>query len=429
MKIKVISILALAIMMASCSNQELIDSDFQQSAPQQKSIIRSYEEALQIAQSSIQMVDGQTQTRAASPRKIALNDSKVCKLDAKTRTSSDVNDTLMYVFNFEDNQGFAVVSARKSQALLAIAEEGYYDPNEEQECKNFEYVMELAKQYVLSAEDANPQNSRIIDPIGLIVEEYTYTVLNSKGNFITVNWGEAGIEASQCSNGFVGSSNLATAMLLSYYSYPTYIDLNYSGMNFSDYPLDWTAIKVHAVGHSSNSTNCNATTSAHNSIAYLCRQIGELSSSTYNSQYTATSQTGTSSALASLGYNCSTLSYNQSLVNQYLNINRPLIISGESNFSRYVWLLDGYQYCEVTVSEIACYSDGTYELISEMQVGNRYYNHFNWGMNGDYNGYYLAGIFDMSEPRPNNNYEPLLPFPLETNFSSNVVMFYTYPNI
>ena len=364
MKIKVISILALAIMMASCSNQELLDSDFQQSSPQQKSSIRSYEEALQIAQSSIQIIEGSEKTRSASLRKISLDDSKVCLADGKTR-SANSNDTLMYVFNFEDNQGFAVVSARKSQALLAIAEEGYYDPNEEQECKNFEYVMGLAKQYVLSAEDANPQNSRFIDPIGLIVEEYTYTVLNSKGNFITVNWGEAGIEASQCSNGFVGSSNLATAMLLSYYSYPTYIDLNYSGMSFSDYPLDWTAIKVHAVGHSSNSTNCNATTSAHNSIAYLCRQIGELSSSTYNSQNTVTSQTGTSSALASLGYNCSTLSYNQSLVNQYLNINRPLIISGESDFNRYVWLLDGYQYCAVTVSEIVYYPDGTSEFVSE----------------------------------------------------------------
>lgn len=429
MKTRLLLLLAANAFFVACSNEEVAETSTPMPKIQKVSSIRSYEEALQIAQSSIQMVDGQAQTRAASPRKIALNESKVCKLDAKTRTSSDVNDTLMYVFNFEDNQGFAVVSARKSQALLAIAEEGYYDPNEEQECKNFEYVMELAKQYVLSAEDANPQNSRFIDPIGLIVEEYTYTVLNSKGNFITVNWGEAGIEASQCSNGFVGSSNLATAMLLSYYSYPTYIDLNYSGMNFSDYPLDWTAIKVHAVGHSSNSTNCNATTSAHNSIAYLCRQIGELSSSTYNSQYTATSQTGTSSALASLGYNCSTLSYNQSLVNQYLDINRPLIISGESNFSRYVWLLDGYQYCAVTVSEIAYYPDGTYAFVSHMQLGNSYYNHFNWGKNGDYNGYYLAGIFDMSEPRPNNNYEPLLPFPLETNFSSNVVMFYTYPNI
>ena len=113
MKIKVISILALAIMMASCSNEELIDSDFQQSAPQQKSSIRSYEEALQIAQSSIQIIEGSEKTRSASLRKISLDDSKVCLADGKTR-SANGNDTLMYVFNFEDNQGFSIISANKN---------------------------------------------------------------------------------------------------------------------------------------------------------------------------------------------------------------------------------------------------------------------------------------------------------------------------
>ena len=82
-----------------------------------------------------------------------------------------------------------------------------------------------------------------------------------------------------------------------------------------------------------------------------------------------------------------------------------------------------------TIDIIIIDPDGTSEFVSEMQVGNNYYNHFNWGMNGDYNGYYLAGIFDVSEPRPISSLQPFILYPLETNFSSNVVMFYTYPNI
>lgn len=74
MKKKLISIFALAIMMASCSNQEQIDSDFPKPVPQQTSNIRSYEEALQIAQSSIQIIEGSEKTRSASLRKISLGD-------------------------------------------------------------------------------------------------------------------------------------------------------------------------------------------------------------------------------------------------------------------------------------------------------------------------------------------------------------------
>lgn len=65
--------IASAIMMVACSNQETFDSNLQQPVQQQASNIRSYEEALQIAQSSIEIVDGQAQTRAVSPRRIALN--------------------------------------------------------------------------------------------------------------------------------------------------------------------------------------------------------------------------------------------------------------------------------------------------------------------------------------------------------------------
>lgn len=46
--------LASAIMMVACSNQETIDSNLQQPVKKQASNIRSFEEALQIAQSSIE---------------------------------------------------------------------------------------------------------------------------------------------------------------------------------------------------------------------------------------------------------------------------------------------------------------------------------------------------------------------------------------
>ena len=76
MKTRLLLLLAANAFFVACSNEEVAETSTPMPKIQKVSSIRSYEEALQIAQSSIQMVDGQAQTRAASPRKIALNESK-----------------------------------------------------------------------------------------------------------------------------------------------------------------------------------------------------------------------------------------------------------------------------------------------------------------------------------------------------------------
>ena len=183
MKKKLISIFALAIMMASCSNQELLDSDSLQSASQQTSSIRSYEEALQIALSSIPLVDGSAKTRSASLRKISPGDSKVYLAGSKTRSAYG-NDTLMYVFNFEDNQGFAVVSAnRATEGLIAITGSGNYNPDEPSEIDGFNFYMDLVKKYIASRGSG-------LDPILPIGRDSFELVFNYVGPFVTVNWGQ-----------------------------------------------------------------------------------------------------------------------------------------------------------------------------------------------------------------------------------------------
>lgn len=97
---------------------------------------RSYEEALHIAQQSISMLDdslaptrGTTQVRYIDLQKTT---AIVCSNDMVTRSSgSPKNDTLMYVFNFNDNQGFAIVSAEEAtEGLIAITESGSYNPSD-----------------------------------------------------------------------------------------------------------------------------------------------------------------------------------------------------------------------------------------------------------------------------------------------------------
>lgn len=85
---------------------------------------RTIQEAAEIARQSISMIkDGQSR---AGGRHFDITDVKV-GMSSKSRGA---NDTLMYVFNFDDNQGFSIVAYNKNvDGLIAVTEQGYYDPS------------------------------------------------------------------------------------------------------------------------------------------------------------------------------------------------------------------------------------------------------------------------------------------------------------
>ena len=145
MKTKLFSFISIAVIMASCTLDPVENYDNQAVSTQKNATIRSYVEALEIAQNSISLLDGAAKTRGTvNNRIIDLSEKKVFKLDALTRTESNVNDTLIYVFNFENNEGFALVSASKAtEGLLAITEEGYCNPDETSGIDGFDLFLEM----------------------------------------------------------------------------------------------------------------------------------------------------------------------------------------------------------------------------------------------------------------------------------------------
>ncbi len=424
MKTKLTSIFALAIMMVSCSNREIIDSDFQQPAPKQTNSIRSYEEALQIAQASIQMVDGQAQTRAASPRKISLNDSKVCLTDSKTR-SENGNDTLMYVFNFEDQMGFSVVSAnRKTEPLIAVTESGYYDPKQETDIEGFDYFMEMAKEYVIRS--FGDPDIRYYCYDVYVYDQPTYTV----GPYVNVMWGQRYPEGEHCPNGISGCSITAMAQIMSYFEFPTSINLTYMGTD-SLQNLNWTSMKAHSTGH----TNANCTWSnldAHNSIGRLCRQLGKLANSRYKESSTSTRTDSTRYALISLGFHPNEFSnYSGTYIKSELNNNHPLLIRGthihETNTAGHMWVLDGYNDISYTIYTYKVpegfIGQGELEDISGPFTTNLY--HFNWGWYGKNNGYFASAVLsplDVILPDTNTS------ITADYNFQYNVLLLSVYPD-
>ena len=212
----------------ACSNHE---SDMAEEPSSYKILsnpIRSYDEALKIAESSISLLNGSaTVTRSGSPRVINVDKSKVIKKTFKTRSGSTINDTLIYVFNFSDSEGFALVSASlETEGLLAITEQGYFDPDTLSGIFGFDLFVEKAKEYV-----ANSRNNRF-PPDSTIVFHKEVIVPNSYdyvGPYVTVKWGQDYAEGTFCSNNLAGCVNTAIAQIMSYYEYPSSIDLTYPG--------------------------------------------------------------------------------------------------------------------------------------------------------------------------------------------------------
>ena len=84
-----------------------------------------YEEALTLAQQSIAIVD-KPATRALRVRTIRSTRGQCVTVPA-TRNGESQADTLMYVFNFDDDNGFAVIAANQAvDPVLAVAENGNY---------------------------------------------------------------------------------------------------------------------------------------------------------------------------------------------------------------------------------------------------------------------------------------------------------------
>ena len=86
----------------------------------------SQEEATLSAQAVMQFLDAQNATRSGSKRTIA-NVKPLTRQVARTR-GAETTDTLAYVFNFSDENGYAICSAdRRTSSIMALVPQGNID--------------------------------------------------------------------------------------------------------------------------------------------------------------------------------------------------------------------------------------------------------------------------------------------------------------
>ena len=404
--------LSIIIIACSCSDNEPrfelhekhpIESDSQ--------FPRTTQDAINIAANASKWLYDEDCTSRSDIRSINPSEIKIMSTSAKSRSTGV--DTLMYVVNYADSMGFALVPKNPAApSVMAVTVAGHYDPNVPVENPPFnDYIKSVINYLSLLPIDslAKPPIGGGLQP-GCEKTVYDTTWIKHIPPRVKVRWSQRNPYGIECPNGIAGCSNTAVAMMMTYFEYPKTIELTYK----PEQPvvnLDWKAMKKHRTS-TKWGTFCachpNQET-IHLMIAQLCREIGHRSGTIYLEQSSGTYTSGTMEALKSLGYtslsyhSCNKLSVANALDNQSM-----LLMEGDDKHGKgaHMWLCDGVKYYKLTAYRYIT-TDGGLTWKPDggpLWTSEECYNFFHWGdTSGNYAGYYRDMYF---QPIDKTSQEP-----------------------
>ncbi|MDR1407695.1 MAG: C10 family peptidase [Tannerella sp.] len=332
----------------------------------------------------------------ATAQKIALN-FNVPRKDSNLQTRSlslaadksiknvlpykDENaETVLHIINFDDDDGFVLVSADdRMEPVLAYSEEGYFDDDYD----NMPYGLQLwldecreTVQYLRENEEPQIDEitvlwNKLVEPASISIRgeqpseppctDYELTIFQ----LLTTTWGQgtgynSALNSIICNGSLVkpeaGCVPVAVAQILKYHQKPT--SYNWSAMvnTFGTTETQLLIANIH--------TYINATSP----ITYACDGTGV--NGNYNIANLFTNYFGYANAFQG--------TYSSQSVKAHIVAQRPVILmASESSGKGHVWVCDGvseYQPC-------ALGGHGTAGYITF---------HMNWGWDGQFDGWYMS---------------------------------------
>lgn len=320
----------------------------------------------------------------------AVNASPL-KMGTNSRNQTNI-DSLLYVVNYDNNAGYAIISRLPIQTpVLAVIDNGVFNLAEAQTNPIVAQVLEYGLAVIPNKGDSLPS---IIKPMP---EGYTYS--KHYPPLLEVEWGQDYPEGIFCPNKKSGCVQTAIAQIMSYFEYPTSINLTYPQRDKTTQELNWKELKKHkksiallndesdefSIGWHYQS--CTATEESHKALGRLCRELGHRNNAMYypgggtGATAEAALQTLTNILTNRTVAAISTSYYN--FLNYYNTYKAIAIMFGtDSSIGGHAWVCDGGHYYKAV---------RPYHINGDLEES---YLHFNWGLCGDFNGYFLQGTFD-----------------------------------
>ena len=328
---------------------------------------------------------------------------KVIKTYAKNGKSRSQGSCELYIVNFPDSAGYAIVpTSTQLPELVALTESGSIASIDEIE-------VPMAKYFIY---DALTPNATIRDTNKVIISQQIYEY-DTVANYIVApkaswNWSQHGFESQFFRNGMVGCTNLAASMVLAYFEYPKSLNLTFNGTEYNTRKRDlvtfnWPLIKTHKYNPDRKQThsNCVAVTETHQELAEICAELAYRSGATPveitidNKTMNATSTffDNSISQLQKILSNrqCTYRTLIDSMIGAYLT--RGIIMMSGTDYTNkigHTWIVDGCQWIEYWErTYIKTTLTGPGKLVDERYCTYSYL-HFNWGFGGMDNGYFYV---------------------------------------
>ena len=385
--IYLICVVSSFVMFSSCETN-IATADLVQPAAS-KSIVgsRTIEDAVAIAENATSLLSKGTITRSLD-RCVDISNINVLTSYNGTRSVSNEIDTLMYIVNFKDNQGFALVPKNENAPeLLAITDSGSYN-GENTDNVGFNMYVDYALSDLERLNNVQP-NGQIIVPITewdlLELSDTTYVAPKLRTQWhqhspFNKNCFVFGLPSgTSCPAGWVA---IAMAQIMAYHRYPETINITHRN-NQAPIPLMWDVWEE----------NYNYDTIR---LPMFIRELGALVDMQYAPNNSSSQTPMAIAAFSSLGYNVGSYTqFGRDVILLSLDDDCPLMIRGVHNVYNggHSWVSDGYMVIDKTSiyrtrEQGAIYWDEQYR-----ESETKTYLHFNWGYeNGRENGYYLFHI-------------------------------------
>lgn len=403
---KSIILLMIGVLIASCnkSSYETL-SNAHDTLDSKNPFKVSEDEAARIAMDFVNEYDRASRTKSSGGRRIA--NIKALRKNILTKSDGDFNsepggddddteeladvidveiDTLMYMVNFEDNAGFAIVAAdTRTEPVLALIDEGNFDENDLDETEDIPFIGFIDYAVNMEVEDIKNFEDSLSTKA---LSSYGYNIIYQKAPILQTKWGQRGLYGSLCPNGTAGCGIIAAAQILSHFQTPNSVDWQYAGKRGSS-PLHWARIMNDCSAHGGHITpDCYDSSFE---LSNLMMFLGEKFNAKYKKNQTTSVRTSApiNWFRGQNGINATKLKkYNEKNIVSAITEGKLVYGSGAQGRRRILWItlqyIDGHAW--------------VYDGVISAKRGRKTLNyiHCNWGWNGTKNGYYLSKAFSSN---------------------------------
>lgn len=385
---------------------------------------RTPDEAVKIAENAWLRLLGDNNIQSRSSKGSIVDKNRPVEIiSIPSSRGTNAEDTLLYIVNYIDNGGFAVVAAPKNvEYLLAVIERGNYDSNDinNVEREGFDMWLEDAKSYVQIKSSSEKIDTVIIDPSVLDtihktqVKEWNDTIVNSRVMpMLPGCWGQGDIrgknllslaEGYYFSNGVCGCATLAIAEVALWKRFPDKVP-NFGESIQTPISINWDMLYRHKVcRYQLESTTLGYWDDKddficreydkhdiHLQIANLCRFIGMLCDAQCGSDGTSVDKDKALSVAKNLfgrdKVSDSWMKYNS---DHLPGPNSIFVLRGENKAlgGKHEWVSDGHVH--LVYDHYMSTKADDYSVWETQYMGRHttQLSHYNWGWYGEFNGWF-----------------------------------------